>query len=43
MATPKNVVETPVDKFNAAKEAFKKVEPTMHPELADAFRAVFGE
>ncbi len=33
----------PTEKFNAAKEAFRKIEPTMHPDLADAFRAVFGE
>ena len=38
-----NGVVVPTEKFNAAKEAFRKVEPTMHPDLADAFRAVFGE
>ena len=31
------------EQFNAAKAAFRKVEPTMHPDLAEAFRAVFGE
>ena len=38
-----NGVVVPTEQFNAAKEAFRKVEPTMHPDLADAFRAVFGE
>lgn len=38
-----NGVVVPSEKFNAAKEAFRKVEPTMRPDLADAFKAVFGE
>lgn len=45
-AKPKKIANgfvVPTEKFNAAKEAFRKVEPTMHPDLADAFRAVFGE
>jgi hypothetical protein len=38
-----NGVVVPTEQFNAAKEAFRKVEGAIHPDLADAFRAVFGE
>ena len=36
-------IVVPTEKFNAAKKAFRNAEHTMRPDLADAFRAVFGE